>query len=87
LRLPVAQPGQSNGLLHRAPPGARQFDEVMEALRGVPLVVWVNVRVPRDWEAHNNRIIEGGVARYLNAPLVDWYGATTGHPELFWKDG
>jgi hypothetical protein len=66
---------------------AGQFDAVMEALRDVPLVVWVNVRVPRDWEAHNNRIIAGGVTRYPNARLVDWYSATAGHPELFWKDG
>jgi peptidoglycan/LPS O-acetylase OafA/YrhL len=66
---------------------AGQFDAVMDALRDVPLVVWVNVRVPRDWEAHNNRIIENGVARYPNARIVDWYGATAGHPELFWKDG
>ncbi len=66
---------------------AGQFDAVMDALRDVPQVVWVNVRVPRDWEAHNNRIIESGLARYPNARLVDWYGATAGRPELFWKDG
>ncbi len=66
---------------------AGQFDAVMEPLREVPLVVWVNVRVPRDWEAHNNRIIASGVEKYPNATLVDWHAATDGHPELFWKDG
>lgn len=66
---------------------AGQFDAVMAALQEVPQVIWVNVRVPRDWEAHNNRIIEGGVERYENARLVDWYDATAGRPELFWKDG
>jgi hypothetical protein len=66
---------------------AGQFDAVMDALRDVRLVVWVNVRVPRDWEAHNNRVIESGVSNYPNARLVDWYGATAGRPELFWKDG
>jgi hypothetical protein len=66
---------------------AGQFDAVMDALHEVPQVIWVNVRVPRDWEAHNNRIIEGGVERYPNARLVDWHDATAGHPELFWKDG
>ena len=66
---------------------AGQFHDVMDALEGVPLVVWVNVRVPRDWEAHNNRVIASGVAGYPNARLVDWYGATSGQPELFWKDG
>jgi hypothetical protein len=66
---------------------AGQFDAVMAPLRDVHLVVWVNVRVPRDWEAHNNRIISSGVAKYPNARLVDWYAATEGRPELFWKDG
>ena len=64
-----------------------QFDEIMAALRDVPMVVWINVRVPREWEAHNNRIIASGVARYPNARMVDWNAATAGRPDLFWKDG
>jgi hypothetical protein len=64
-----------------------QFDEVMAALRDVPTVIWINVRVPRDWEAHNNRIIASGVARYPNARMVDWNAATAGRPDLFWDDG
>ena len=64
-----------------------QFDEVMAALRDVPTVIWVNVRVPREWEAHNNRIIASGVARYPNARMVDWNAATEGRPDLFWPDG
>ena len=66
---------------------AGQFDAAMDALSDVPLVVWVNLRVPRDWEAHNNRVIESGVAKYPNARMVDWYDATADRPELFWKDG
>ena len=66
---------------------AGQFDAVMNALVGVPRVVWVNVRVPRDWEAHNNRVIASGISHYPNARLVDWYTATEGRTDLFWKDG
>ena len=64
-----------------------QFDEVMAVLRDVPTVIWINVRVPREWEAHNNRIIASGVARYPNARMVDWNAATAGRPDLFWNDG
>jgi peptidoglycan/LPS O-acetylase OafA/YrhL len=64
-----------------------QFDEVMDALRDVPTVVWINVRVPREWEAHNNRIIASGVAHYANARMVDWNAATEGRSDLFWDDG
>lgn len=66
---------------------AGQFDAVMSALDSATLVVWVNVRVPRDWEAHNNRMIASGVSKYPKARLVDWYAATEGRPELFYRDG
>jgi hypothetical protein len=66
---------------------AREFDQIMEALAGTKLVVFVNVRVPRPWEEANNKVIAGGVAAYSSAVLVDWYSATEGHPELFGDDG
>lgn len=66
---------------------AGQFDAAMDALSGVDLVVWVNVRVPRDWEAHNNRVIQSGIEKYPKARLVDWFDATADRPDLFWKDG
>jgi lysophospholipase L1-like esterase len=47
----------------------------------------VNVRVPRPWEDANNRVIARGVAAHPNAVMVDWYGSTDGHPELFGNDG
>lgn len=63
-----------------------QFDEMMGILSNVPRVVIVNVRVPRDWEAGNNAVFAAGVARYSNAILVDWHGASAGNPALFWED-
>jgi len=65
----------------------KQFDQIMEALAGVKLVVFVNVRVPRPWQDSNNAVIARGVAYYPNTVLVDWYAATEGHPELFGQDG
>ncbi|HEY0602114.1 MAG TPA: acyltransferase family protein [Herpetosiphonaceae bacterium] len=64
-----------------------QFDQLMQALAGVPRVVIVNVKVPRFWEGPNNGVLAEGVKRYPNAVLVDWYGASSGRPELFWDDG
>jgi hypothetical protein len=73
---------------NNGPMRAGQFDAVMAALEGVDSVIWVNVRVPREWEAHNNRMIASGVEKYADkARLVDWYAATEGRPELFYKDG
>ncbi len=65
----------------------RQFDEIMALLARARRVIFVNVKVPRQWEGANNQVIARGVARYRNAVLVDWHGASAGHPEYFWSDG
>jgi peptidoglycan/LPS O-acetylase OafA/YrhL len=66
---------------------ARQFDEMMQVLQGERRVVFVNVKVPRVWEAPNNTVLTDGVKRYANAVLVDWSSASSAHPEWFWGDG
>ena len=66
---------------------AGQFDEMMRVLAGVRRVVFVNVNVPRPWERPNNEMLAQGVRRYPNAVLVDWYSASTYHPEFFVSDG
>ena len=66
---------------------ASEFDQMMEALAGVHRVVFVSVKVPRSWEGPNNSMLAENVARYPNAVLVDWRGASIDHPEFFWDDG
>lgn len=66
---------------------AAQFDDMMGILSNVPLVVIVNVKVPREWEGPNNAALAAGAARYANAVLVDWYGASAGNPSLLYDDG
>jgi peptidoglycan/LPS O-acetylase OafA/YrhL/lysophospholipase L1-like esterase len=63
-----------------------QFDEMMRVLKGVRRVLVVNVTVPNGYSwAPNNEVLAEGVQRYPNrAVLVDWHGASAGHPEYFW---
>lgn len=63
------------------------FDRIMQTLADRRLVIVFNVRVPRQWEDNNNRVITEGVKRYPNAVLVDWNALTAKRPELFWNDG
>ncbi|MEI7556612.1 acyltransferase family protein [Candidatus Chlorohelix sp.] len=65
----------------------QQFDELMQNLVDIKRVIFVNDKVPRRWEEPNNDIIARGVKRYPNTQLVDWFTASTNHPELFWEDG
>jgi hypothetical protein len=63
------------------------FDAMMQAASGVERVVFVNVDVPRAWEAEDNAVLAAGVARYPGvAVLADWYTLSSGHPEWFTPD-
>jgi hypothetical protein len=63
------------------------FDAMMQAASGVSRVVFVNVDVPRSWEAPDNAVLAAGVARYPGtAVLADWYTLSSGHPEWFTAD-
>lgn len=64
-----------------------QFDQMMGILSDVRLVVFVNVKVPREWEGPNNAVIAAGVSRYSNTALADWHSLAAGRPDLFWDDG
>jgi hypothetical protein len=63
------------------------FDAMMAAAVGVKRVVFVNVDVPRSWEAEDNAVLAAGVARYPGvAVLADWYTLSSGHPTWFTPD-
>lgn len=64
-----------------------EFDLIMDEIKDVPVVIWINVRVPRQWEGPSNEEIAASVARYPNAVLIDWYGVSEGHPEYLKEDG
>ncbi len=65
----------------------KQFDDMMATLKGVRRVVFVNLKVPRQWESPNNRVLADGIKRYSNAVLVDWHSASAGQPGFFQPDG
>jgi lysophospholipase L1-like esterase len=66
---------------------AAEFDAMMQAASGCKRVVFVNVDVPRSWEAPDNAVLAAGVARYPGvAVLADWYTESSPHPAWFTAD-
>jgi hypothetical protein len=47
------------------------------ALRGVPDVIVVNVRNPRQWETESNQAITNWLKGWRRAHLADWYDHST----------
>ena len=72
----------SNGYVTTA-----DFNAIMAETNGAWTVLFINVRVPREWEKANNTVLAQGVTRYPNAALIDWYTVSDGHPEYLKDDG
>jgi lysophospholipase L1-like esterase len=64
-----------------------QFDDTMFEAAEVPMVAFVNVRVPRDWEAPTNAVLAAGVERWDNAILIDWFTPADPDDSYFAADG
>jgi len=64
-----------------------QFETMMEILRDVPHVVFVNVRMPFAWEPISNKTLREGVARWRNATLLDWHQLSADADHFFALDG
>lgn len=66
--------------------GEGQLAEVMSVLADVDRVVFLTLKVPREWEGPNNGVI-WSAAGYPNAVVVDWHAKGTENPDFFWDDG
>ena len=63
------------------------FDQMMQALQGVPHVIFLTVKEPRWWESEVNATILAGAKRWHRVRVVDWHYLATVHPGWLWGDG
>jgi hypothetical protein len=67
--------------------GTATFDRLLAIAGPHRTLAFVDVHVPRAWEARVNRLLAAGVrAHPRRALLVDWDAAISPHPELLWDD-
>ena len=50
-------------------------------------LVFVTTRSPRDWVSSTNEVLQSAAQRYKNVRVVDWYGYSGEHPDVFDGDG
>jgi peptidoglycan/LPS O-acetylase OafA/YrhL len=65
----------------------KQFENLMAVLADVPDVVINTVRVDRAWQDAVNDTLRNGAARHPNVTVFDWFAASEGQSDLFYKDG
>jgi len=63
------------------------FNAMMTILAGASRVVFVTIVVDKPWQDPNNEVLRGGVARYANTTIADWYTLESQHPEWVYSDG
>jgi lysophospholipase L1-like esterase len=60
---------------------------LLDALSGAKQVLVVTTRVPKGWQDSVNATIKEVTVEFDNAKVVDWYTASEGKAEYFYKDG
>lgn len=66
---------------------AGSIDELVEAVGDVNELIFVNIRVPRDWEEPTNTALTDAAERYDHVRIVDWHGESANGADLFRADG
>ncbi len=68
----------------------RITNEHMDALKALladrQRVIFLNVKVPRSWEAGDNEVLQRKIPEFGNAVLINWNGEGSLHPEYFYED-
>jgi peptidoglycan/LPS O-acetylase OafA/YrhL len=73
----ILQVGE-NGPLTKA-----DMDRLHADLRGIPKVVFVNVRVPRNWQDESNAVLKAQTKHWKEAVIADWNKASS-NPSLLY---
>ncbi|MEK8212048.1 MULTISPECIES: SGNH/GDSL hydrolase family protein [unclassified Paenibacillus] len=64
-----------------------QLRKVLTSLSDAKQVLVVTTRVPKGWQDTVNSTIKDVVPEFDNAKVVDWYAASEGEKNYFYKDG
>ena len=72
---------------NNGPVTLRQVTQLFAILANVAHVLVLTVRIPDDFETHNNRLLTEVARDRPNVIVVDWHAASDGRAGLFWNDG
>lgn len=63
-----------------------QMNSLIKQIGSKTQMIVTTTRVPRPWEDQVNQTMRQSAAAYPNVTLVDWYSASSGHPDYFEPD-
>lgn len=65
----------------------KQLRSLLDSLSEAEQVLLVTTRLPKNWQDTVNANIKEVAGEYSNTEIVDWYAASEGKKEYFYKDG
>lgn len=65
----------------------KHLRKVLHSLRDAEQIFLINTRVPRKWQDTVNADIAKVSSEFSNTTIVDWYSASKGKDDYFYKDG
>lgn len=65
----------------------KQLRNLLQSLNDVKQIILVNTRVPRKWQDTVNKDITEVSNEFSNTTVVDWYSASEGKDDYFYRDG
>jgi len=65
----------------------KQLRDLLHSLSDAKQILLVNTRVPRNWQDTVNATIAEVSNEFNNTAIVDWYSASEGKGEYFYRDG
>ncbi|MWV42945.1 acyltransferase family protein [Paenibacillus sp. HJL G12] len=69
------------------PFNTKQLRSLLDSLKNAKQVILVNTRVPRTWQDTVNKDIAEVSNDFGNTAVVDWYSASEGKDDYFYRDG
>lgn len=66
---------------------SKQLRKLLNSLSDAEQIILVNTRVPRKWEQTVNSTLSKVSSEFRNTTIVDWYSASEGKDDYFYKDG
>ena len=72
---------------NNSPITPKQIDDLVSLLTEKRKIVFVNLKLPRNYESANNQLLDEAAKKHANIRVVDWHSRSMNVANVFGKDG
>lgn len=72
---------------NNSPITPKQIDDLVSLLTEKRKIVFVNLKLPRNYESANNQLLDEAAKKHSNIRVVDWHSHSMNAANVFGKDG